>query len=110
MHIKMFIHERREVMKKKTWGDVLGIIGLVFGIVALVVGLLALIPLIGLVLAVVCGILAIVALGLGIAGVIKAVGKGKCITAIVFGALMLVWAIVRYYWVVALLASAAAAA
>ncbi len=97
-------------MKTRTWGDILGTIGLVFGIVSLVMGTLALIPLLGLWFAVITGILAVVALGLGIAGVIKAVGKGKCITAIVFGALMLAWAFIRYFWVVAALASAAAAA
>ena len=94
---------------RRTWGDPFGVVGLIFGIFALVVGLLALIPLLGLAFAVITGVLAVVALACGIVGSIKAVGKGKCITAIVFGALMLVWAIVRYYWVIAAVAATAAA-
>ena len=94
---------------RRTWGDPFGIVGLIFGIFALVVGVLALIPLIGLAFAVITGVLAGIALACGIVGSIKAVGKGKCITAIVFGALMLVWAIIRYYWVIAAVAAAAAA-
>ena len=95
---------------RRTWGDVFGTIGLVFGIISLVFGLLALIPLLGLWFAVLTGILGGIALACGIVGSIKAAGKGKCITAIVFGALMVIWAIARYYWVVAVLAAAAAAA
>ncbi len=95
---------------RRTWGDTFGTIGLVFGIVSLVFGLLALIPLLGLFFAVLTGILGGIALACGIVGSIKAAGKGKCITAIVFGALMVIWAIARYYWVVAVLAAAAAAA
>lgn len=101
------IHMENE-KPRRSWGDTFGIIGLIFGIFALVVGVLALIPLLGLGFAVVTGVLAVIALACGIVGSIKAVGKGKCITAIVFGATMLVWAIVRYFWVFAAVASAAA--
>ena len=94
---------------RRTVGDTLGTVALVFGILALVNGVLALIPLIGLALAIITGILALIAIGFGIPAVIKAASKNKCVVALVFGGLMLVWAIVRYFWVVLAVAAAAAA-
>lgn len=91
---------------KKTWGDILGTIALVFAIVSAVFGLLALIPVLGLVFAYLTGIAAVIALGLGIPAVIKAVGKGKCVTSLVMGGLMLTWAVIRYFWVIAAIANA----
>lgn len=97
-----------EEVKNKRWGHPLGVVSLVFGIIALVFGLLALIPLIGLALAIITGILAIVAIGFGIPGIIGSTNKERAITGLSFGVTMLVWAIIRYYWVVALAAAAAA--
>lgn len=97
-----------EEVKTKRWGHPLGVVSLVFGIIALFFGLLALIPLIGLVLAIITGVLAVVAIGFGIPGIIGSTNKGRAIVGLSFGATMLVWAIIRYYWVVALAAAAAA--
>ncbi|MBR5997467.1 MAG: hypothetical protein IK028_05550 [Bacilli bacterium] len=94
----------------RRWGHPLGVVSLVFGIIALVFGLFALIPLLGLVFAVITGIVAVIALGFGIPGIIGSTNKTRAIVGVSFGGLMLAWAIVRYYWVVAVLAAAAAAA
>ena len=94
----------------KRWGHPLGVVSLVFGIIALAFGLLALIPLSGLVFAVLTGITAFVAIGFGIPGIIGSTNKTRAIVGTSFGGVMLVWAIARYFWVVALLAAAASTA
>ena len=94
----------------RRWGHPLGVVSLVFGIIALVFGLFALIPLLGLVFAVITGIVAFIAIGFGIPGIIGSTNKTRAIVGLSFGGVMLVWAIARYFWAVALLASAAAAA
>ncbi len=88
-----------EEKKIRKWGIPFSIVALVFGILAMVCGLFALIPLLGLVFAVVTGVFALIAIATGIPGVIGSEAKGRAITALVFGGLMLIWAIVRYYWV-----------
>ena len=96
--------------QKRNWGNGFGIAALVFGIIALVLGVLSLIPLAGLYLAVVTGVLAIITISLGIPGVIGSARKNRPVVALVFGGTMLVWAVVRYFWVLAVLASMAAGA
>ena len=92
----------------RRWGHPLGVVALVFGIIALVFGLLALIPLLGLAFAVITGVLAVTAISFGIPGIIGSTNKTRAIVGVSFGGAMLVWAIVRYFWVVAAVAAAAA--
>lgn len=94
------------VKPRRTWGDIVGRIGLPFGIIALVFGLLSLIPLLGLVFWIFDIIFGIIALSFGAVGSIKAVSKGKCITTIVFGAIAFSSALIIYFTVFAAVASA----
>ena len=96
----------------KKWGKPFAVIALVFGIIALVFGVLSLIPLLGLVLAIITMVVAITAITFGIPGIIGSSGpvKTKAIVGLSFGAAMLVWAIARYFWAIAVLAAAASAA
>ena len=89
-----------EPKKVRNWGKPVAVVALVFGILSLVIGVFALIPLFGLYFAIITGILAIVAIGFGIPGVIGSASKNVAITALIFGGLMLTWAIVRYFWMV----------
>lgn len=96
-----------EETKRRNWGKPFSIIGLVFGIISLVFGLFSLIPLLGLAFAVITGILAVIAITMAIPGIIGSIGKGRAITALVFGSTMLAWAIIRYSLIIYALAQTA---
>jgi len=95
------------VVAKRNWGRPFAIIALIFGIISLITGAVSFIPLIGLVFAVITIVVAAITIVFGIPGVIGSRSKGMPITALVFGGTMLVWGIVRYFWVVAAVAAAA---
>jgi hypothetical protein len=44
---------------------------------------------------------------MAIPGIIGSIGKGRAITALVFGITMLCWAIIRYSWIIYALAQTA---
>jgi hypothetical protein len=96
-----------EETKRRNWGKPFSIIGLIFGIISLVFGLFSLIPLLGLAFAIITGILAVIAITMAIPGIIGSIGKGRAITALVFGSTMLTWAIIRYSWIIYALAQTA---
>ena len=93
--------------KKKNWGKPFSIIGLVFGIISLVFGMFSIIPVLGIAFAVITGILAVIAITMAIPGIIGSIGKGRAITALVFGSTMLAWAIIRYSLILYALAQTA---
>ena len=92
---------------KKNWGKPFSIIGLVFGIISLVFGLFSIIPVLGITFAVITGILALIAITMAIPGIIGSIGKGRAITALLFGSTMLAWAIIRYSLILYALAQTA---
>ena len=92
---------------KKNWGKTCSIIGLVFGIISLVFGMFSIIPVLGIAFAVITGILAVIAITMAIPGIIGSIGKGRAITALVFGSTMLAWAIIRYSLILYALAQTA---
>ena len=92
---------------EKNWGKPFSIIGLVFGIISLVFGLFSIIPVLGIAFAVITGILAVIAITMAIPGIIGSIGKGRAITALVFGSTMLAWAIIRYSLILYALAQTA---
>jgi len=96
-----------EETRRRNWGKPFSIIGLIFGIISLVFGLFSLIPVLGLAFAVITGILAVIAITMAIPGTIGSIGKGKAITALVFGITMLAWAIIRYSLIIYALAQTA---
>ena len=96
-----------EETKRRNWGKPFSIIGLIFGIISLVFGIFSLIPVLGLAFAVITGILATIAITIAIPGSIGSIGKGRAITALVFGITMLAWAIIRYSLIIYALAQTA---
>ena len=96
-----------EETKRRNWGKPFSIIGLIFGIISLVFGLLSLIPLLGIAFVIITGILAVIAITMAIPGIIGSIGKGRDITALVFGSTMLAWAIIRYSSIIYALAQTA---
>lgn len=89
---------------KRTWGDTVGTIGLVFAIIGFVFGIFALIPLFGIVFFWIALIPGIIGLAGGIAGATSAASKKKCITAIVFASLAIVFAFSHFIFLAALAA------
>lgn len=94
------------IIKKRNWGKPFAVIALIFGIISLITGSISFIPLIGLVFAIITIVVAVITIAFGIPGVIGSNPKGMAIIALVFGGTMLVWGIVRYFWVFAVAAAA----
>ena len=92
---------------KKNWGKPFSIIALVFGIISLVFGMFSIIPVLGIAFGVITGILAVIAITMAIPGIIGSIGKGRAITALVFGSTVLAWAIIRYSLILYALAQTA---
>lgn len=86
--------------EKKNWGNAFGVVSLVLGIISMAIGSFEIIPLVGIVLAIVSGSLGVLAIGFGIPGMIGSISKAKAIIGISFGSAMVLWSLIRIFWLV----------
>ena len=91
--------ENKEVIVKKNWGLPFGIISFVVALLSLAPGYLAIVPLLGLAFAVITMISSGVAIVFGIVGIIGSRRKWPAIVGVVLGTLLLIWGIVRLFFV-----------